>query len=78
MWYTRSEVMRKCILHLAHIFCAGRVNAASEVGNRAAVRLAAAGKIGTEVVAAGNEGVNGKPLIGKPAYGIGTFSAWWY
>ena len=49
------------------MFCAGKVNAANDDGNNAAVRLAAAGKIGTEVVAAGNEGVNGKPLIGKPA-----------
>lgn len=57
------------MLHLAHTFCAGKVSAASEVGNNAAVKLAA-GNMGTEVVPVGNDAGNGKVLMGKPEYGI--------
>lgn len=33
MWYTRSEVMRKEALHLAHQFCAGRHSEVKDGGS---------------------------------------------
>lgn len=68
--------MRKCMLHLAQTFCAGSVRAANEGGNRAAVKLAVVGNMGTGVEAAGDKvGVNGKVVIGKPVYGMPMLSA---
>jgi hypothetical protein len=73
MWYTRSEVMRKLMLHFAHTFCAGRDRAANDGGKSDADTTAAAAAAG--LVAADRRLGGGARVTRSSAAAVEKFAA---